>query len=141
MEQPQQQPRPQKEVVIMVGYPGSGKSTWAIAEEKNGYIRIDGDNLKTPNKMVKEAQKHISTCKQGIIFDSTGGTKKRRETFIAFAKIHGLPVKVIWFQTSIEESMRRNALRLKPVPKIAYWSYRKHFQIPEEDEGCQVLKN
>lgn len=46
----------EREVVIMVGYPASGKTTVAnilITQSNDGYYRIDGDTLKTPAKMGK----------------------------------------------------------------------------------------
>jgi len=127
-----------REVIIMVGYPGSGKSTWANAQE--GYIRIDGDSLKTPKAMVRAAEKcMVKDPTKSIIFDSTGSTKKRRSEFIAFANRHELPVKIMWIQTSMEESMKRNSLRLKPIPSIVYYVYRKIFETPTEIEGCQLV--
>jgi bifunctional polynucleotide phosphatase/kinase len=65
----------EKEVVIMVGYPGSGKSTIVKTMlETNNYVRIDGDLLKTPERMIREAEKHIAT--NSVVFDATNGTNK-----------------------------------------------------------------
>jgi len=46
-------PSKKHEVVIMVGYPASGKSTIAKILEESGYHRVDGDSLKTAKAMVK----------------------------------------------------------------------------------------
>lgn len=133
--------RIEKEIVIMIGYPGSGKSTIAKDLEPFGYYRIDGDLFKTPTQMIKEAKKHIE--EQSIIFDSTGGTQKRRAEFIKFAKDNNLPVRCIWVQTSIEDAMERNKQRANEggpkIPEIAFYLYRKNFEEPTTDE-CEIVK-
>lgn len=45
-----------KEVVIMVGYPASGKSTIAHSLNKENYYVVSGDIHKTVPKMIKDAQ-------------------------------------------------------------------------------------
>lgn len=128
-----------KEVVIMVGYPASGKST--IAKSLKGYHVVSGDELKTAPKMIKDAQAHLD---QSIVFDSTSGTKEKRALFVEFAKKHGLPVRVFWVQTSIEESMERNKQRGleggPKIPNVVFYTYRKNFEPPSEDEGFSVVK-
>lgn len=134
--------RKEKEVVIMVGYPASGKSTMAKdIFEKKGYVRIDGDSLKTAPRMIKEAQKHIS--EHSVVFDATNGTKEKRKHFIDFAKEQGLPVKCVWVTTSMEQSMEQNRQRFAEggpkVPDVVYYVYRKNFEEPTIEE-CQLIK-
>ena len=128
------------EVVIMVGYPASGKST--IAKSLDGYHIVDGDRLKTEAAMVRDAKAHLGLGT--IVFDCTGGSKKKRAAFVRFAKDNGLAVRVFWLQTSIEDSMERNKERAEhggpKVPAVAFYTYRKHFEEPTEDEGGTVLK-
>ena len=130
-----------KEILIMVGFPGSGKTTWA--EEQNGYIRIDGDSLKTPEKMIRVAATYIASesCEKGIIFDSTGGTIERRMKFIQFAKNYNLPYRIVWVATPIENSMAQNRSRPihKQVPGVAFYVYRKKFEEPSMVEGPFII--
>ena len=126
-----------REVIVMIGFPGSGKTTLAKEKSNEGYCRIDGDVLKTAKAMIKEAEKKIQT--QSILFDCTGGTKKKRSEFIAFAKKQKVPVRAFWVQTSLEESMRRNQLREKPVPPVALYVYKKHFEEPSLEEGFSEI--
>lgn len=132
----------EKEVVIMVGYPASGKST--IAKnifEKKGYIRIDGDLLKTPERMVREAKKVIAN--HSVVFDATNATKEKRKHFIAFAQEFQVPIKCVWVSTPIEQAMEQNRQRFAEggpkIPDVAYYVYRKNFEEPTSEE-CKVIK-
>jgi bifunctional polynucleotide phosphatase/kinase len=114
----------EQEVLIMVGYPASGKSTVAREmQEKYGYVHIDGDIFKTGPKMVKEAEKYVGTP-NSVIFDATNGTKERRKLYIDFAKKHNLKVRCLWKTTPIDVSMEQNRERQKQggpkVPDVVF---------------------
>jgi len=126
----------EKEVIIMIGYPGAGKST--IANSFHDYKIMNGDVFKTPAKMIQEAEKYIAT--QSIVFDATNGTKEKRSKYIEFAKKHNLPVRCIWVNTSIEQAMKQSKERGEPkIPDIAFYTFRKHFEEPTEEE-CPLIK-
>ena len=134
-----------REVLIMVGYPASGKTTVAREmQEKYGYVHIDGDVFKTGPKMVKEAEKYAGTT-SSVIFDATNGTKERRKLYIDFAKKHNLKVRCLWKTTPIDVSMEQNRERQKQggpkVPDVVFYTFRKRFEEPcGSEEGCVVQK-
>ena len=129
----------EQEMIIMIGYPGSGKTTLASTFDKNQYEIISGDELKTVNKMLKVTKEAIEN-KKSVIIDSTNPSKKRRAIFIEFAKHYNIPVRCFYIDVSMEEAIYRNNQRDKGVPKIVYNIFKKKFEYPTTDEGCQIIK-
>jgi bifunctional polynucleotide phosphatase/kinase len=129
------------EMIIMIGYPGSGKSTIAnnICKSTN-YVHIFGDKYKTSSKMKKAAMEHINEQKS-IVFDATNSSKSKRKEYIDFANKYGYNVRCIHMNTSLEVSYKRNKLRSdkKQVPKIAYSVYKKYYEEPNESEGFKLI--
>ena len=132
------------EIIIMTGYPGSGKSSIAkkVVSENNNYIWIPRDQFKTPSKMKKEAKLHIARNKS-IIFDATNGSIKSRKIFVDFAENYpNYLVRCVYLTLSLSKSYNRNKARAERehVPKIAYNVYKKHFSEPNESEGFSVYR-
>lgn len=127
-----------QEMVVMVGYPGSGKST--IAESLVGYTILSGDQLKTPAKIAKELKAALKRG-ESVIVDATNATREHRAKYVNIAKDLKIEKTIcVWMTTDITESMRRNALRQQPVPKVVFYLFRKKFEAPEESEGFEVVK-
>lgn len=125
------------EVLVMVGYPASGKSTLARnLEVESGYIRVDGDAMPSATAMVRYAKRYPD---RAVIFDSTGGTIARRAQFIDWAKSEGRPVRIVWITTDIDTAMDWNATRPNPIQAVAYYTYRKRFEPPTDTEAPVVV--
>lgn len=131
-----------QECVILVGYPASGKSTFAKTKfEPHNYHIVDGDTLKTLPKMLKEAKSQLQQGKS-VVIDATNGKKENRNQIIKMARDLGVPSRCFVFTMDITEAMQWNTKRTletgKKVPKIAFWTYRKHYVPPTVDE-CPIV--
>ena len=130
------------EMIIMVGYPGSGKSTIAkhICKEKN-YVHIAGDVYKTSSKMRKASLQHISQSKS-IVFDATHSSIKKRKELVDLSQKYKYKVTCIHVATSLDTSYKQNKRRPneKQVPKIAYSVYKKYYEEPTTEEGFTLHK-
>ena len=131
----------EKQIIIMMGYPGSGKSSIAKNICKNeSFIYIEGDLYKTSTKMIKASLEHITQSKS-IIFDATNSSSKKRREYVELGKKHNYNVVCIHVSTPLEIAYKRNKLRNyeKYVPKIAYSVYKKNYEEPNETEGFTLF--
>lgn len=142
-------------LIMLIGVPGSGKSTYAkkyiennpntihlssdkIREELCGDESIQGDNNKVFSLMQKRA---IEALNQGtdVIYDATNITRRDRQHIIAmcprFVKIEAY---IIW--APIGMCIRRDADRKRTVGKSVIDMMLKRFQPPFYDEGFDEIK-
>lgn len=132
-------PGENQEIIILTGFPGSGKSS--IAKTLPNYSIISGDIHKTSKKMIKIGEEEIKNNKS-VIFDATNPSKEKRAEFINVATKFNLPVRCVWVTTPFDESYQRNLARPEKerISRIVYNIYKKKFEEPSETEGCSVIK-
>lgn len=132
----------EQELIIFVGLPASGKSTFAKNHLiPNGYTWINRDTLKTPAKC-KKAIKESFTEGKSAVLDNTSPTAKVRKEYISIAKKCGVPVRCFYFNTSDELASHLNFYRermtegkIRRIPRVAFNVYKKRFEAPSMDEG------
>jgi bifunctional polynucleotide phosphatase/kinase len=129
-----------QEIIVLVGYPGSGKTTIANTFDSNKYMVINGDIFKNSKKMIKEAEKYIKV-NYSIIFDATNPSIEKRKEYIDFANSKTIPIRCINVETDITTSMFRNNKRDKVIPKITYYVFRKNYVKPTIEEGFYDVIN
>jgi hypothetical protein len=79
-------PTTHQEVIIMIGYPGFGKSTIVSQIFKPaGYEIMSGDELKTSTKMIKVATPFINKGKS-VVFDATNPAKRNEKSISILQK-------------------------------------------------------
>lgn len=141
--------------IMMVGLPGSGKSTEALklAEEHNAAIfssdslreELFGDvNHQTDNtKLFEELHRRIKDClREGksAIYDATNINYKRRMAFInELSNIHCNKLCVV-MAVPYEECLKRNAERERKVPEHVIERMYRNFNIPYWYEGWDDIQ-
>jgi len=96
----------EQEVILFVGPPGSGKSTFWSNHLKN-YERINNDTLKTAEKCMKALWEALKAKKSAVI-DNTNKTREERDWYISIAKELKIPVRCFYFKIPKELSMLLN---------------------------------
>ncbi len=111
-----------KQLIILCGYPASGKST-NVSILENACI-LSRDQLRGTYKgMLKILDKHKT--EQYLVLDNMFLTKQSREPFIDWGNKNGFNTQIISFDTIIEDCLIRHLIRM----------YNKYMRIYYKGEG------
>uniref|UniRef100_A0ABM0MWD8 Bifunctional polynucleotide phosphatase/kinase-like n=1 Tax=Saccoglossus kowalevskii TaxID=10224 RepID=A0ABM0MWD8_SACKO len=132
----------EQEMIVMVGFPASGKSTFSRNYlVPHGYQVVNRDTLGTQSKCKKSCDESLKNGKS-VIIDNTNPAKHVRQEYINIAKKHGVPIRCFWFQTSLPLAHHMNLYRqtqtngdVRRVPDVGYNVFKKHFEEPDLEEG------
>ncbi len=128
----------EKDLIILVGFPGSGKSTF-ITKNLDNYYFVSLDKEKTPAKCLKLVNKYMEMGRN-IVVDNTNPSKESRKKFIDIAIKNKYNVRCMKMLTQENHALHNNYYRYlyknqKFVPTIAYNIYKKKYEEPELEEG------
>ena len=136
-------------LTITRGYPGSGKSTWALNMTKCGYVRVNRDSIRQQvfglegkgilsSKQEREVTKlEIALVEaalnagKNVVVDATHLRQKYAVQWADLAERHGAFFKVMDFPVDVDECVRRNAERraVEQVPENVIREMAKRFPI------------
>jgi bifunctional polynucleotide phosphatase/kinase len=137
---------PHQELVIMVGWPGSGKSTFYEQHLKpHGYIHANRDTLKTLDKVCAVAKDSLAAGKS-VCVDNTSPEAATRAMYIKLAHQFKVPARIFHIQTNRATAWHLNLVRAQlglaeRVSSVAYNIYQGKFEEPNPaKEGAEVIK-
>uniref|UniRef100_A0A6C0LE65 Zeta toxin domain-containing protein n=1 Tax=viral metagenome TaxID=1070528 RepID=A0A6C0LE65_9ZZZZ len=133
------------EIVVMCGFPGSGKSNLAynLYGKQDNYIIISKDIYKTRSmSIIKQSlKKNLS-----VVVDDTNVDIKNREPYINLAKENNISIKCIHVNTPLKLCKHLNDTRVEigkgsvvKVPDIAYNVLNKKYSKPKLEEGFNKI--
>lgn len=156
----------QPEIYVLIGLPGSGKSTWTqrkLASSGKAFAVISSDNhleamakkegigySEAWKKYIGEATGRMKqdfrdavAAGQNIIWDQTNLSKKKRRGILQQVPAHYIKVAVD-FNVEDRELMRRLADRAektgKHIPETTIKEMGKTYQAPSKDEGFDKIE-
>lgn len=132
---------------VLVGLPGSGKSTWL---ERNRKPSLSSDALRaalTGDESNQEQNRLVFAQLRALVrarlaagcaetwVDSTALTRTERRCWIRLAEMHGCAVEAVFFDTSVEVCRARNSARQRRVPEEALERMARRMSAPRVEEG------
>jgi predicted kinase len=128
------------ELVLFIGIPGSGKSTFYTQRFLNTHVRVNRDMLRTETR----ERILIEAClraKQPFVIDNTNVSREKRAAYISQAKKSKFRVIGFFFECGVDEALKRNEQRAGKarVPNVAIFAMAKKLEAPTRDEGFDEL--
>lgn len=135
-----------KEMIIMVGCPGSGKSYFASNKLfcHDRMKIINRDTLGSWQKCIAETKKFLSGC-WSVVIDNTNPDRESRKRFIDVAKSLKVPCRVFLMNVSKDHGKHNNKFREltdkkhQKVSEAVINSYFLKFQQPSKSEGIDEI--
>jgi predicted kinase len=147
------------ELIMLVGVPTAGKSTFSNDPKYKKYVRVSSDDIL--QEVAKERQQSYNTVFKGnirfaqiammkvlrqaiedgksIIWDQTNLTKKQRRE-----KLKHIPdtykKTAVYFVVSLETALKRNTQRPgKVIPPEVLERMIKEYELPTNEEGFDTI--
>lgn len=120
------------ELVILVGPPGCGKSTFCRNPVFSGHLVISPEKFKVRAKMLAA----IATSAASVIVDRRNETLREREEFIKIARTRNMSVKVVHFDVSKALCRHlcayRELVHGQEIPLINITKFYSHLELTKD---------
>lgn len=132
------------ELIIFVGLPGSGKTSFYEQHYKTTHRHVSKDLLPGSSDKKKRQDHLLKTYleqNESIVVDNTNPTIEERARIVELGKLYGARIVGYFFQASVGECIARNEKRegKKRVPKVAIFTAAKRLKAPTYGEGFDQL--
>jgi predicted kinase len=139
-------------IIVLVGLPASGKSTWL---ERRGLRALSSDEMRrtladdatdqTIHRQVFAALRYLLRARLRIgrkttYVDATHLTPRERRPYIEIARRSGCRVEALYFATPIAECRRRNRRRKRFVPPAVIERMAARLVPPSRAEGFDRVR-
>lgn len=142
-------------LTILVGLPGSGKSTYAaqqcvlnpdaiICSSDDVRKQLYGDSSEQGNPVDVFEELHNRVydalhCGKDVFYDATNVTRKERKNVIQRFRKYAEEINVAIIWAPLEECIRRDAARDGRVGKVVIDKFLRRWQTPFYDEGFDYM--
>jgi aryl-alcohol dehydrogenase-like predicted oxidoreductase/histidinol phosphatase-like enzyme/predicted kinase len=93
------------EIVLVMGLPAAGKSTVARGLADAGYLRLNRDEAGgAVGDLLPALERHAREGGKRFVMDNTYVSRQSRRPVLEKGRALGLPVRVVWLATPIEEA-------------------------------------
>lgn len=136
---------------VLVGLPGSGKTTWLKQQGKASVSSDAVRELVTGDEANQDQNRLVFSILRTLVrarlaagcaetwIDSTALTRGERRSSIRLAEMHGCAVEAVFFDTPVEVCKARNAARERKVPGEAMDRMAAKLTPPTLGEGFERI--
>jgi predicted kinase len=132
------------DLVLLIGLQGSGKSSFCRARLSPTHRVVSMDlfpNNRQPRRRQLQLTAEALAAGLSVVLDNTNASAAERAPLIELGRAHGARIIGYYFDTSLEDCLRRNAGRegRQRVPDVALYATRKRLERPTRREGFDEL--
>ena len=143
-----------KALVILVGCPGAGKSTWGkkfAAENNLTYVSTDAIRAELGKGEADQsvsaqafatARARVSAALgagKSAMIDATSVSKKARKDWVNLARGHAAYIIAVAFEVPKDELLRRDAQRERKVGEEIITRFLNKYKRPSDEEGINKI--
>jgi predicted kinase len=133
-------------IVVLVGLPGSGKSTYAeqhggaLSSDEMRRLLVDDATNQTIHSRAFDLLRSILRMRLELkrpvtYIDATNLTRAERKPYLKIAEEYGCKIDAVFFDVPVKECQRRNRKRDRVVPDEAIEQMAKRLRPPSTEEG------
>jgi predicted kinase len=135
---------PGVELVILVGLPAAGKTTFCQQHLAATHDHVSKDLFRTNRRPQRRQEILVAEALasgRSVVVDNTNPSAAVRAPLIDIGRRHGAIITGVYFPTTAADALRRNRTREGPqrVPDVAIFTARKRLEPPTRAEGFDRL--
>ncbi len=144
--------RDSSRIVLMIGLPGCGKSTWAAAQGWNA-LSSDGIRLLLSDDVTNQTiharvfavlrfllRQRLAIGRPLTCIDATHLTREERKPYFAIARWFNASIEAVYFDCAFSVAVERNRKRARQVPEDVMAQMAARLEPPTLEEGFSSIE-